>query len=55
MRTDLKTTFPMLESLDAVFAPSPHEYANCLKSLTTKLLKDNRLHLRKDIYISNSR
>jgi len=46
MRLDLKRVFPVLETLEVVFAPSSEELSNCMKSLSIKLLQSERKHLK---------
>ncbi|EAS04294.2 EF hand protein (macronuclear) [Tetrahymena thermophila SB210] len=53
MRCDLKKNFPFLERLEVVFAPSPNQLTNCLKSLSIKLLQNQRKQLKNGIIISH--
>ncbi|KAL4454267.1 hypothetical protein ABPG74_012224 [Tetrahymena malaccensis] len=53
MRCDLKKSFPFLEKLEVVFAPSPNQLTNCLKSLSIKLLQNQRKQLKNGIIISH--
>lgn len=41
----------MLQSLSVVFAPSPSQYANTMKSLVIKMLKDNKQTLLDGIIV----
>lgn len=55
MRIDLKRVFPVLETLEVVFAPSPDSLSNCMKLLSIKLLQSERKHLKSKIVVSAER